>query len=99
MVTSRPTTSSFTAERKTDRLELRVTPSAKEVIQRACAVSGLSPGDIAYEGARRILQDHGGMRLSDADAKVFYEALASPPEPAPRLIEALQQHGEQTKRE
>ena len=40
-------------ERKTARMELRVAPSVREIIERATAVSGLAAGDLAYEGALR----------------------------------------------
>ncbi len=81
-------------ERKTERLELRVAPSAKRVIQRAMAVSGLAAGDLAYEGARRVLEDHQRMVLIGEDREAFLRALLNPPEPAPRLIKALQRHRE-----
>ncbi len=81
-------------ERKTERLELRVAPSAKRVIQRAMAVSGLAAGDLAYEGARRVLEDHQRMVLTGEDREAFLRALLNPPEPAPRLIKALQRHRE-----
>ncbi|HEY4668753.1 MAG TPA: DUF1778 domain-containing protein [Tepidiformaceae bacterium] len=76
-------------ERKTDRLELRVTPSAKEVIQRAAAVSGLTPGDLAYEGARSVLEQHERMHLTGADRDAFLAALLDPPQPPERLVAAL----------
>lgn len=76
-------------ERKTDRLELRVTPSAKEVIQRAAAVSGLTPGDLAYEGARRVLDERERMHLTGADRDAFLAALLDPPAPSERLVDAL----------
>lgn len=81
-------------ERKTERLELRVAPSAKRVIQRAMAVSGLAAGDLAYEGARRVLEDHQRMVLIGEDREAFLRALLNPPEPSPRLIKALQRHRE-----
>src|ERR1700704_2213600 len=40
-------------ELKTQRLELRLAPSAKRVIHLAMSVTGLAAGDLAYEGARR----------------------------------------------
>jgi uncharacterized protein (DUF1778 family) len=79
-------------ERKTERLELRVAPSAKEIIQRAVAVSGLAVGDLAYEGARRVLDDHERMVLRGRDREVFLKAVANPPPPAPRLVAALRRH-------
>jgi uncharacterized protein (DUF1778 family) len=81
-------------ERKTERLELRLAPSAKRVIQRAMAVSGLAAGDLAYEGARRVLEDHQRMVLIGEDREAFLRALLNPPEPSPRLIKALQRHRE-----
>ena len=58
-------------EYKTQRLELRLAPSAKKVIQQAMAVTGLAAGDLAYEGARRILDEHQRMVLSGADRDAF----------------------------
>ncbi|MGO9265757.1 MAG: DUF1778 domain-containing protein [Candidatus Binataceae bacterium] len=88
----RATSASARAETKSERLELRVTPSTKRVIQQAAAVSGLSAADLAYEGARRVLSEHEHMELTEADRKVFLEALLSPPKPSARLVSALKHH-------
>jgi uncharacterized protein (DUF1778 family) len=80
------------SELKSERLELRVTPSARQVIQKATALSGLSAADLAYEGARRILDEHERMDLTEADRKVFLKALLSPPKPPRRLVAALKRH-------
>jgi hypothetical protein len=45
-------------EQKTRRRELRLTPSADDLIRFAMEVSGFTPGDLAYVGARRLLEDH-----------------------------------------
>jgi hypothetical protein len=45
-------------ELKTRRRELRLTASADDLIACAIAISGLTAGDLAYEGARRLLEDH-----------------------------------------
>src|SRR5258707_11477529 len=81
-------------ELKKERLELRVAPSAKELIQRAMAVSGLTAGDLAYEGARRVLDEHERMVLTGADRDVFLEAVRNTPAPTDRLIAALRRHRE-----
>jgi uncharacterized protein (DUF1778 family) len=73
-------------ERKRERIELRVAPSAKKLIQRAMAVSGLTAGDLAYEGARRVLDEHERMVLTGADKEAFLRALLDPPPPTPRLV-------------
>jgi uncharacterized protein (DUF1778 family) len=79
-------------ELKRERLELRVAPSAKLLIQRAMAVSGLTAGDLAYEGARRVLDDHERMVLVGADREAFLDAVQNPPEPTEKLVTALRRH-------
>jgi uncharacterized protein (DUF1778 family) len=79
-------------ERKKDRIELRFAGSAKELIQRAMAVSGLTAGDLAYEGARRVLDEHQRMVLAGADRDAFLAAVLDPPEPAVKLVAALRRH-------
>ena len=79
-------------ELKKERLELRVAPSAKLLIQRAMAVSGLTAGDLAYEGARRVLDEHERMVLVGADREAFLDAVQNPPEPTEKLVAALRRH-------
>ena len=79
-------------EPKKERIELRVAASAKDLIQRAMAVSGLTAGDLAYEGARRVLDEHERMVLAGADSKAFLDALSDPPEPNERLVAAARRH-------
>ena len=81
-------------ELKRERIELRVAPSAKLLIQRAMAVTGLTAGDLAYEGARRVLDEHERMVLVGADRDSFLAALMNPPEPTEKLVAALQRHRE-----
>lgn len=76
-------------ERKSERMELRTTPSVREVIERAMAFSGLTAGDLAYEGARRVIEDQERMVLAGSDRESFVQALMNPPKPAPRLIAAM----------
>src|ERR1700739_3242111 len=79
-------------EYKTQRLELRLAPSAKRVIQQAMSVTGLAAGDLAYEGARRLLDEHQRTVLSAADQEAFFTAIERKPNPSPRLIKALRRH-------
>ncbi len=79
-------------ELKRDRIELRIAPSAKALIQRAMAVSGLTAGDLAYEGARRVLDEHERMVLTGANRDAFLDAVLNPPEPTETLIAALRRH-------
>ncbi len=91
----RPSTTDGT-ERKRERLELRVSAPTKELIQRAMAVSGLTAGDLAYEGARRVLDEHERMVLTGADRDAFLAAVLDPPEPTDALIDALRRHRDLT---
>jgi uncharacterized protein (DUF1778 family) len=68
-------------EYKTERLELRLAPAAKKVIQQAMSVTGLAAGDLAYEGARRLLDEHQRMALSGADRDAFLAAISRKPDP------------------
>lgn len=79
-------------EIKRDRIELRVAASTKQLIRRAMAVSGLTAGDLAYEGARRVLEEHERMTLRGADRDAFLRAITQPAPPADRLVAALQRH-------
>lgn len=79
-------------ELKRERIELRIAPSAKALIQRAMAVTGLTAGGLAYEGARRVLDEHERMLLTGADREAFLAAVSSPPEPTERLVTALRRH-------
>ena len=81
-------------ELKKERLELRVAASAKELIRRAMAVTGLTAGDLAYEGARRVLDEHERMVLTGADRDAFLAAVNDPPKPTKRLAAALRRHRE-----
>jgi uncharacterized protein (DUF1778 family) len=92
MATSERRTKPKDRELKRERIELRVASSAKLVIQRAMAVSGLTAGDLAYEGARKVLADHERMVLAGADRDAFLEAVMNPPEPNDRLVAALKRH-------
>ena len=88
-MTNAATRPAILREPKKDRMEFRVAASAKSLIQRAMAVSGLTAGDLAYEGARRVLDEHERMVLTGADREAFLDAVANPPEPTARLIAAM----------
>jgi uncharacterized protein (DUF1778 family) len=56
------------------------------------AISGLTAGDLAYEGARRVLDEHPRMVLAGADREALLEAVPNPPEPTKKLVAALRGH-------
>ena len=89
--------SSADRELKKERIELRVAPSAKLLIQRAMAISGLTAGDLAYEGARRVLEEHERMLLVGEDRDAFLAAVMELPEPTEKLVAALKRRREMTR--
>jgi len=91
MATSKPRKTSTSRAPKRERIELRVTASAEQLIRRAMAVTGLTAGDLACEGARRVLDDHGCMVLTGKDRDAFLDAIADPPKPSKKLVAALEQ--------
>ena len=80
------------ASRKLKKERMRVAASAKKLIQQAMSVSGLTANDLAYEGARRELDEHQRMVLIGADRDAFLDAVLNPPEPTDKLIAALRCH-------
>ena len=85
------------AEAKRERMELRVGASAKALIQRAMAVSGMTAGDLACEAARRVLEEHERMVLTGADREAFLQAMMDPIEPSEKLVAALRRHRDLTR--
>lgn len=78
-------------------MELRLTASSKKMIARAVAISGLAPGDLAYEAARRIVEDNERFILRDADRNAFFRAVLKPPAPSKKLVVALARHRDATR--
>lgn len=56
------------------------------------SVSGLTAGDLANEGARRVLEEHERMVLTGADRDAFLKAVGNPPDPTDALVRALRRH-------
>ncbi len=83
-------------EIKSERMELRLRPSAKQVIQRAMAISGLSASDLAYQAARQVIAEHEHILLAGADRDSFLELLANPPPANDRLKRAFKRHRQAT---
>jgi uncharacterized protein (DUF1778 family) len=77
---------------RTERMELRVRPVAKQAIRRAMAISGLSAGDLAFEGAKHVIADHERMTLTGRDAVLLLDLLENPPPPNENLKRAMARH-------
>ena len=83
---------SLTAVRHRDqRLEARVTPDQKELIERAACVQGRTVTDFVVsalqEMARQAIAEHSVWKLTQEQHKVFIDALMDPPAPNQKLRE------------
>ena len=71
--------------RKTKRVEVRLAPAAKELLERASALEGRSLSDFilssAMTEAKRTISEHERMSLSARDREAFVNALLNPPAP------------------
>ena len=70
---------------KSERLEARITPEQKRLIQRAADLEGRSLTDFVIEkmqaAAIETVQAHETMRLTVRDSIAFVEAITNPPAP------------------
>ena len=81
-----------TVRQRDQRLEARVTPDQKELIERAACVQGRTVTDFVVsalqEAARQAIADHSVWKLNQAQQKAFIGALTAPPAPNQKLREA-----------
>ncbi len=74
------------------RLEARISPTQKSVLQRAAALSGRTLSEFvvasAQEAASKVIQEHELIRLSRAEQTAFVKALLSPRAPSANLRKA-----------
>lgn len=82
--------SSSTKER---RIDLRIQPEAKEIIQKAADLMGMSVSSFlvftGLKAARAELSGQNETKLSDRDRDLFLRALDSPPAPNAALLAAM----------
>jgi uncharacterized protein (DUF1778 family) len=71
--------------RKDERLEARVTPAQKRLIERAAALGGTSVTEFvvasAQEAATRAIKDFDVLHLRDEAREVFLDAVLNPSAP------------------
>jgi uncharacterized protein (DUF1778 family) len=87
-----------TAGKKEERLEARVSPETKALVQEAAMLQGRSLSDFvvqsAVEAANRAILERELINLSRRDREAFVNALLNPPEPSKRLLRAAKRHQE-----
>lgn len=84
-------------ERRSEKLDFRVSPSAKAKLQAAaylvhCSVSDFVM-DSALSRAEEALADRRTFHLDAKQWEAFQKALDAPPRPMPRMLELLAEPG------
>jgi uncharacterized protein (DUF1778 family) len=81
---------------KQERLEARVTPEQKELLQQAAALEGITLTDFVVRSARRAaeqsIRDHTRLVLTAQESRAFVEALLNPPAPNAALRAAAEHY-------
>lgn len=80
---------------RSEKLDLRLTPMAKQTLQRAAAAAQRSLTDFVLESAlasaAETLADRQSFQLDEEQWESFVAALDAPPQPHPRMARLLQE--------
>lgn len=81
-----------------DRLEARLSPEMKALLQRAAAIRGSSLSEFvltsAQEAAQRAIREHDVITLGVRDSEHLARLLLNPPEPSERLRAAARRYAD-----
>ena len=84
------------AKAKQERIQIRLDAQAKNVLQRAAGYRHKTLSQFvlgtALEEAQRVIEENEFVTLSNADWKVFYDALTNPPAPNVALRKAYDRY-------
>ena len=85
------TTDTMTSDRGA-RLEARVSRTQKSMFERAASLSGRTLTEFVVttvqEAAKKVIEDHQTIKLTQAEQQAFVKALLDPPAPSKRLRKA-----------
>ena len=83
---------------RSSRLDLRVAPEEKELIDRAATLMGSNTTDFVRStlltAAREAIRTHEVIKLTAEGTRVFIEALINPPEPNEHLRALVREFGD-----
>lgn len=86
------------ATTKTERIEARTSPDIRELIEKAALLEGRSLSDYIIsrvtEAARRTIQAHNQIALSERDQRAFANSLINPKPASDALKRAVQSRNE-----
>ncbi len=82
--------------RRRERLETRLSPGQKQLLERAAALKGLSLTGFVLESAQaaalETIRQHEVVELTARDSLAFAQALLNPPAPNHQLRNAARHH-------
>jgi uncharacterized protein (DUF1778 family) len=82
-------------ETRDEKLEMRLTPSAKQILKTAASAMHRSVSEFVLESAlaraEETLPDRRRFGLNKAQWEAFHKALAAPPRPSRRLAKLLKE--------
>jgi uncharacterized protein (DUF1778 family) len=71
--------------KKSERLHQRISPEAKQVIERAARLRGITLNDFvttsAYEAAIETIKEHEFIKLNQKETEMFVKTFLKPPAP------------------
>jgi uncharacterized protein (DUF1778 family) len=86
----------FVTSRKEERLDVRLRKDAKQLIADAAALSHQTLSEfvvsVALERSHEVIERANVISLSQQQASQFLDALASPPNPNDKLLEAAERY-------
>ena len=84
-----------------ERFDVRTTRDQKKMLKRAADLQGRTLTDFvltsAQEAARRAIEAHTILSLSERDREVFVATLLNPPAPNAELVKAAKRHKQLTR--
>jgi uncharacterized protein (DUF1778 family) len=80
----------------TTRIEAKVTPETKALIQQAADIESSTLADFlsksAQAAAQQTISNHNILKLSAEGSRAFAEAILNPKEPTQKLKDAMKRH-------
>ncbi len=80
----------------TTRIEAKVTPETKALIQQAADIESSTLADFlsksAQAAAQAVIRNHNVLKLNAEDSRAFAEAILNPAEPNEALKKAMRRH-------
>lgn len=86
-----------TRRARTERVQMRIDPAAKRMLERAAALSNTTVSAFVVNNtlgaAGHVIRERERFVVSDRDWNLFFDALVDPPEPNAALREAFAARG------